>query len=354
METTLRFLKRYKEIVLIWIIIRSLLFIYPIIVHQTNLNPLNYWNPWDGPHYISIAKDWYQTVGDEANFIVFYPFYPLMIKIIALVTGDFLFSAITISLVSSLIASIILYELILLDYKKSSALLGVWFFNIYPTSYILQASYTESLYLSLSLLTFYFFRKQKSLNAGITGLLSSFTRINGLILLPALFFEASNIKKNISTLVLIPFGFFLYLIINYVVFGDFFYFQIPLSEHWYKRFEWPFGGIRYLFDTIPNFGSYSFYTHILEIASICLILFVGIFALFRLRLSYGIYTLLNLFLFISTSYIMSTPRYSLIIFPIYIVLAQIKNRTIIFLMSVIFTITLIYLTHKFTLGQWAF
>ena len=39
---------------------------------------MNMFNHWDAPHYVAIAKNWYVNTGDAANFIVFFPLYPIL------------------------------------------------------------------------------------------------------------------------------------------------------------------------------------------------------------------------------------------------------------------------------------
>ena len=171
-------LNRWKEIILLTLLIRTVLFIFPLFFDNNLESFFSRWVRWDGPHYIEIAENGYQTQGEPALFIVFYPFYPLLIRILSFITAEFQMGAILISTFFSIVAAIILYELILLDFNKKTALLAVWFLNIFPVSYFLQASYTESLFLSLSLLCLYFYRTGMFVSAGVAGALSTMTRIN--------------------------------------------------------------------------------------------------------------------------------------------------------------------------------
>jgi Gpi18-like mannosyltransferase len=58
------------------------------------------------------------------------------------------------------------------------------------TAYFLVLGYTESLFLALSLASFYFARKGKWLTCGSLAALGAATRVNGIVLLPALIVEA--------------------------------------------------------------------------------------------------------------------------------------------------------------------
>ena len=190
----------------------------------------------------------------------------MFIKFVTFFTNNFNLSAVLISWIFSILSSVLLFELALIDFNKRIGILSVWFLNIFPTSFFLQAGYTESLFLTLSLASIYLYRKKVFLLSGITGLFSSMTRINGMALIPFYFFETIQNKISFSKTTiffLVSFltasGFMVYLLINFSIFGDLFYFTKPLSEHWYKRFTLPWNGIRYLMDfTQSQRGSYYY------------------------------------------------------------------------------------------------
>lgn len=354
MENFIKLISRWKEILIVTALIRIILFFIPILITKDLTNLSNPWVRWDGPHYIEIAENWYQANGQPSLFIVFFPLYPLMIKFLTFFLKDFLISSIVISILLSFISSIALFELVLLDFNKKVASLSVLFLNIFPTAYFLQASYTESLFLALTILSFYFYRKKLPLAAGMLGALSSFTRINGVLLLPSLLMESKVSTKNLLSLFIIPLGFGCYLLINYFTFGNFFYFTKPLIENWFKKFEWPWIGIQNLVNSIPNITSPKFYIYFSELITIIFITLMTCVVYFRVRKSYALYMFANLFLFVSTSYILSTPRYALSLFPIFIALGRISNRTVLVAIGFVFTSLLFYFTYLYTRGEWAF
>lgn len=349
-----KILSRWKEVLIITAVVRLLLLILPITIHPQINNLFSPWVQWDGPHYLDLAKNWYQVSGQESYWIVFYPLYPILIKIFNFFVNDFATASILVSILFSFSASVLLFELTLLDFNKKSALLAVWFLNIFPTSYFLQASYTESLFLTTSLVTVYLFRKKLFFYSGVSGMLSTMARINGLLLIPLLASEVRDLKKGFITLLITPLGFLFYLSINYLLFHHPFYFTNPLYANWYKRFDWPWVGIKNLFGSIPPYQDALFYAYISEATVTLFIILIGIYTFVKVRRSYGIYTLLNLLLFTSTSFVMSIPRYALILFPIFIALAQIKSKTVIAIISTVFIILLIYFSFLYTQGQWAF
>lgn len=353
MPDPIKLLSRWKEVILITATVHLGLFILPLFVRKDLTNIFYPWVQWDGPHYIDIAKNWYQSQGEQALWIVFYPLYPILIKIFNFLIGDFLVSAVIVSIFFSFTASILLFELTLLDFDRKVAFLSVWFLNIFPTSYFLQASYVESVFLTVSISTIYFIRKNKSI-AGIFGLLSSMTRINGILLLPVIFMESKLKIKNLIALLLTPVGFIFYLVINYLTFGSFLYFTKPLESNWYKRADLSWNGLRDLISSIPSYDDVLFYTYISELIALVVLFSLSIYVFLRVRKSYGVYMFLNFLLLTSTSFIMSTPRYLLAVFPIFIALGSIKNRILLWIISIIFIILLIYFSKLYTGGQWAF
>ncbi len=350
-----KIMTRWKEIILITLSIRILLLILGVVANTgKNLNPLYYWVQWDGPHYIDLAKNWYQNSGGEQPlWIVFYPLYPILIRILNTLVNDYLTSTILISIFFSFTAAILLYELVLLDFNKRTAFLSVWFLNIFPTAYYLQASYTESLFLTISLATIFFFRKGSLINSTVTGILSSMTRVNGILLAPLLLFEIKKPRKIVPIL-LLPLGFIFYLYINYVTFSEPFYFTKPLLSNWYKKLEFPWVGISNLIHSLPPLTNPSAYPFYAEVVTLILILIVGIYTIWKIRFSYGIYVLLNLLLITSTSFVISTPRYAIILFPIYIALSKIKSVLLIAAVSIISLSLMLYFASIYVQGQWTF
>ncbi len=331
--------------------LKILLFIYAALITQTF--SLSIWNRWDGPHYLDIAKDGYQTYGEQSLFIVFYPFYPLIVKIGSFIFGSFEFSAIIVSIILSIIASVFLYELTLLDFDKRVAFLSVLFLNIFPTAYFLQAPYTESLFLAVAIGSVYYFRTNRQNLAAVLGGLMGLTRINGLMTIPLFLLEPNTWKNKIKVSLFILLGFCTYLGINYSLFKNSFYFQKPLYSNWYKQLDWPWNGLLNLIRSIPDIHSTLFYAYSLEVLSL-IFLFIATIFIFKMRKSYGVFALVNLLLITSTHFILSTPRYIIIVFPIFIWLASIRNRLSLSLIGSIFIVLLFYLTYIYTKGGWAF
>ena len=322
------------------------------------------WQRWDALQYLKIAENGYTAVGDDRFLIVFFPFYPLLVSVLGFLTGNYLVAAFFVTAIASVALGLAFRELVKLDHSETIAQLSVLFLFIFPTSYFLHIPYTESLFLSLTIGAFLAARKRAWLIVGILGGLACMTRINGLVLLPALAFEVWQEHRETRTLsskwfflLLIPAGFAVYLILNYVVAGDPFVFMTYQREHWYRYFRWPWEGIWETVKRVDNPKTID--AHMTGIQELFFV-FIGLAALLigwtKLRNSYRIWMLLNWLLFVSTSFVLSVPRYTLTLFPIFILMALAARRywslNVLFMAwSILFLATF---TIQFVRGLWAF
>src|ERR687890_1623004 len=154
-------------------------------------NWLAIWNRWDAPHYLDIARTGYVAGGVEARWIVFFPLYPWLVRAAAFVLRYELLAAFFVSGVASVAAGLLLYRLARADGEPEEvARAAVFYLLIFPTAYFLHIGYNESLFIALALGAFLAARGRRWWAAGLLGGLAALTRVNGVLLLPALAFEA--------------------------------------------------------------------------------------------------------------------------------------------------------------------
>jgi hypothetical protein len=338
------------------------------VAHGGSVSPLdlivNQFSRWDSPHYMFIAENGYVNQGDPANFIVFFPLYPLLVR---LITFDFAYinlSGLIISNLSSIVAVIYLFKLAKLDYSDSVAKKAVLYLSVFPTAYFLSAVYTEGLFLAVAIAGLYYARSAKWALAGFLGFLASLTRIAGLLLLPVLVVEYFHQKEwkiktadlKVLWAILPAFGFLAYLIINFQVTGNFFTFLEVERVHWHQNID-PLGGLH---GAVGWFGINVFpdsitlgYAQVAFAAFGLLMVLAGYKA--KLRPSYQIYLLLTWMLSVSTGLWISVPRYVLIMFPIFIMFARYSHRkTVTIAITAFSSAALCYFTLLFAAGFWAF
>ncbi len=322
---------------------------------------ISVWNTWDTRHYLKIAQYGYSGIT-----IAFFPLYPFLIKVLTFVLQNYLLSALIISNVAYIFAAYYLYKLVLLDFDKEDALRSVIYFSVFPTAYFLHAAYTESLFLALTIASFYYARKERWAVSGVLGMLAAMTRVTGIILLPVLIFEylyqkqfkKENIRKDILWIFVIGLGFVVYLSLNYITAGDPLKFLEIQAENWNMNLAFPTKGFFTAWARGSLCGSGPFgciqlgWTQI-TFALLSLILIIYSFS--RVRFSYSLYALATWLIITSTSVWQSIPRFTLTLFPIFIILAILGrkkeiNYLIIFLSLIIYALYLIL----FISWRWAF
>lgn len=329
------------------------------------------WLKWDGLHYLNIAQNWYLTTGGEKYLIVFYPLYPILIKIVnSTGINDFFISGMIISNVCLIISAVFLYKLALLDFDHKTSMRSVKYLLIYPFSFCLNITYSDSLFLCLTLISFYLLRKKKWVQAGIVGGLSSACRSFGvLILVPALveYLLESNILEYIKQkdfltikkllyrawfLFLFPLGVFIYYYMCKTITGDWFISVKYLEEHWTTKFGLFPQNIQTLFFGLNSnpIGLILLWGPQFLVAFLTLIFIY--YSITKLKISYSIYMLLYWLLIFSLTHLLGASRYIVGMFPVYILLGIIsKNKTVDFILTGLFSFLLCFYTIAFIKGH---
>jgi len=325
---------------------------------------LEMFSRWDASNYVSIAKYGYLTTGEQANYIVFFPLYPLLIRAF---TWDFAYTnltALVVANVCSFIAALYLYKLAKLEFGDAAAVKAVLFLGVFPTAYFLSAPYTEGLFFALVIACFYYARRGKWKVAGSLGFLASLTRLAGLLVLPSLLLEyyhqtGWNPKKTKPDVVFVfsaLAGFLIYLAINNTVMGNPLAFTSIEAVHWHNRFD-PVAGLNaawYWTLNKPPTDSITIGAAPIAFAVFGLVM-IGIAVYNRFRPAYILYMLLAWGLAVSTSWWISVPRYIMAMFPMFLVLATLTKGKSINAAIVVFSVALLcFFTALFALGWWAF
>lgn len=284
---------------------------------------------WDSFWYLDIAKNGYSFNGEgKLSNIVFFPLYPFLIKTLSLCPGiDFILAGWMLTLVFLLLSLFYLFKLVKEFHPKINPYDPIFLLLIFPTAFFLNAIYTESLFLFLSLATFYYALKGEYKTASIFGLLASLTRITGILLFIPLLWEyfkkhnlnlARYFKLDFLSIFLIPLGTLSFFVFHHIKFNDFFLF-LKVQSWWGRTFN--FNEEHFTFFTNPAIVNF-----IIDVLFVAFALLITYFVFKKLRVSYGIYMLSTLAIALSTGTFMSIGRYILILFPIYILGASIKNQ----------------------------
>ena len=328
------------------------------------------WDQWDFGYYQKIAEFGYS--GTDGS-IAFYPLFPWLVRLVACASRSYLAAGFIVSGIASVVAAILLRRLVQLDYPASVAVRNVGFLLIFPTAYFLHIGYSEGLFLALALACILAARGERWWLAGVLGAFCWMTRATGAVLVPTLAVEATQhywVRRRSCSqgpvgcsawnwkwlwIAIVPAGFAVYLLINWSVSGDPFAFLQARKTLFEQSFAAPLTGIRQaIWAHYPT-------PHEAEMVGTPELFFVAlgfvctIIRWIKLRPAYDMWMTGVWILCASVSFFRSMPRYTLTMFPIFILFALLgRNR---FWAGVLTAWSLLFLALfavLFARGEWAF
>lgn len=156
---------------------------------------MNTWSHWDGEHYVALAMGGYLHPPDNVS-PAFFPLYPLLMRSFAeLFGGPISEEALSVwgpllSLLFLPFALYFVYQIALDSFDERVARGAVLVLAFFPTTFFLNAAYTESLFLALSAGSIWALRVRKDLLvACVLAALASATRNVGVFLMVPLVYE---------------------------------------------------------------------------------------------------------------------------------------------------------------------
>ncbi len=314
---------------------------------------LNFWGYLDTGYYLKIAQQGYTGGGEE---IVFFPGYPLLVRLAYYLTRNYLHAALLVSALCYAASGCLLVRLLALDYGAAGARRAVKYLWIIPGAFFFAGPMSESLFLMLCLGSLYAARRGRWLPAAALGGYAAFTRSLGVLLLAPLILEAVHAcvrdgklspagrKKwvlRFASLLLVPLGTVLYLLINYRQFGDPFQFMVFEHAKWGQGFGLFWATAAYQTDLALYVLGTDYYQISLglwlpNVAYCFIALILMTAAAKRLRPSYSAWFIAYYFFAIGTTYLISAPRYLAAAVPVYAGLAQVtENKRVDRLFSVL-------------------
>lgn len=296
----------------------------------------NMWNGWDSSWYKDIAQNGYSASinsQNQANY-GFFPLYSLSIRPLGYLIGDYFIAGVIMSNLFLILACLYLYKIARLDYDEKTSLRTVKYLFIFPVAFILSTMMSDSLFLLLVLMSFYYAKKESWFLCGLTGMLFSLTRPQGVFLalplgleyLKSKDYKIKKIKFSSLYLLLIPLGLVLFMTYLYFLTGDFFAYQHTKAAGWGNSFVNP---LNVVYNSIAHGNIVSF------LNSLFAIFIVFILTLNYKKIGYVNWLMGILTIFISIGFAgpVSTWtgcvwRYSLAIFPIYFILADYSKEDV--------------------------
>ncbi len=302
----------------------------------------------DAVHYVNIAENWYTTEFPDAWALVFLPLYPLCIRAANFIFHDSFVSGFVLNLIFSSAAGAVLYELALCDLGRRASRFAVFCAFALPAAIFYVAPMSEPLFLLLSAATLLALRKERFLAAAITGALASFTRSLGIVMIVPFAAEAVHClirrykndkaeqgkekagKKLLGSAiklclcaVLMCSGTAAYLLINKLLWGDWFKFMQLQKENWYQSMGWFFNTASYQTENLVKRFSEGDVNTAISLWLPNLAYIFGALAVFistarYLRTSYVLYFAAYFAVAIGATWLLSAPRYltALVILPL--------------------------------------
>ncbi|MDL2220207.1 hypothetical protein LJC55_00895 [Eubacteriales bacterium OttesenSCG-928-N14] len=318
----------------------------------------------DANHYIEIAKNGYTAVGETRYFIVFFPLFPLLLRLCSFITlGNYFLASMLLNNACLYVGCIYLYRLTCTMFDAKAGLRAVRYTLLFPVAFFFRIPYTESLFLMTSVASVFYATQRKYLVAGIWGLFSALTRMTGVLCALPIFMQIvldywdnqqrqkPAVLKSSATMLLPPVGTLLYLCINKVVTGDWLKFLFYQSDHWHNGFAlFPHAvetTINYL---IRNTQVHHIALWLTQALFIFIMLGLLIYAALKLPPVVSLYGCAYFLMMISSAWLISGPRYLMCMFPAIIALAiPTKHKWADIAVTILFAASLLCMTALFCL-----
>lgn len=310
---------------------------------------------WDSGFYRDIANGGYLSVAGIRN-TAFFPLYPLLVSFLSKLIGHFYPSALLISNLMFLISLFYLYALVKHEYHDDdTAGRAVFYLAAAPAAFFFSAMYTESTFLAFLVACLYYTRTRRWALAALAGAAASATRILGIAVVVFILLEGFTsagirfwpstwslraqfdlLKENISGIrlcwqpilaaIVATAGLVSYMVYLKVTVNDplaFIHQQLDWQREvtgnsFLRLFENTFTNLH----LEQNFWTGQINVNLLEdtlAALIFLPLVIAVIA--KMRLSYGIFTLVVYLVPLASGTMVSMRRYVLILVPCFMLLA---------------------------------
>jgi Gpi18-like mannosyltransferase len=323
------------------------------VYHYSQNRLIDMWCRWDCRYYISIATSGYSSPyvpGSDSNY-PFSPLFPMIASIFGLLFS-FPLAGILVSNTCLFLSLIFLYKLVMIDHSEKAAELSVLFLLVFPTSFFLSSVYSESTFLLFTIAAFYYARKGNFILAGVMGAFSSIARIIGVFIIIPLaieYFSQNKGKLNFVRMLpfaMIPIPLLIFFYHQFTITGNFFIFFL-------RQADWGRGSLSLvsaIASVITNPSNYG----VIDLMFALLGLVMVIFAFFRIRKSYFTFMVYTWLIPILSGIILGMSRYVLVMFPIYLLMAQFAEKRDDLKLAILFcsTMFLSYFMILFSTWYW--
>jgi uncharacterized membrane protein len=326
---------------------------------------LDMWSHWDAPHYLRIADIGYvdHPVGSPDTLLVaFFPGFPALVRVVHVLTGDYLVAGLLVSYAASVGACWFLYRLVRLSADHGTAWRAVILMIAAPTAYVLSAPYTEALFLCSVLASVYYARTGRFARAGLAGAVAGATRVVGFALWPLLALEVwrrggtpAGRLRNLAWVATSAVGLAAFLWVNQIVYGSPTQFVTTQKDHWDQGLAWPWEPIRDAWETLGRTDGDLHFIMWTRLVAFVLTAAVLVAGRKRLPLPDQVYAWITFGFVLSSVWLLSLPRYVLVIYPLFVAGAGWTRRRGVFVPVVACSAAVQgWWFWRYTGGVWAF
>ncbi len=316
------------------------------------------WNFFDTTCYGSVAEFGY--LGSDLCYYntAFFPGLPALMWLGLQFGIPAAVSGLLVSAVASLFASYALYRIAIQYRIHPTAALATWLFA--PMSVFLFAPYAEALFCAFTFWAWYFAKSERWVLAGLLAGFAATTRSNALFFTAALIVLFVVSKKRdwrAAPALLIPFlvvG--LYFIYLHSITGSWTHWMDVQADTWNRDFTDP------ITSTINTFRmafeardmGFSLTRFPAEILNTFFVLGIGIVLLIKRWWAEATYVFLTILSLMTSEFFQSTPRATLVLFPIWLILGiwVSKKRWFAIFYFALSLSFLALITVKYVQGQW--
>jgi Gpi18-like mannosyltransferase len=323
---------------------------------------------WDTGFYVSIAEEGYKYDTVPLPSVAFFPLLPLIMRSVMFFGIDTLVAGVLVTNTTLLLATMLFYRLVEVEWGEKIADRAIWYFLIFPTSFFGSAIYSESLFLFCAIGALYCARRGYWESAGLLGIFASLSRFLGLLVVPLLLVEWWMQRRKplvrrpaLWTMIapaIAPLGTLAYMAYLWQTFGNPLAFS-HASAAWGRSPGSPLMMLAELFTTPAGgwgMGLSSGLIHVdnwMDFLFVASFFIMGIVLLVQKRWSEGMFVTLGALIPLFSGLLMSQRRYMWVLFPAFVLLARWGESTWVDrLLTVLFLTGLALFTALFANGYW--
>jgi Gpi18-like mannosyltransferase len=288
---------------------------------------------WDAISFMSIATHGYPAQLDYRD--AFLPGFPLLVRAVMFIVRDDVISAWLVNAVAETIAVWYLARLVMGERDRAASTFSVWLIALAPTALFFIAPFSESTFIASAAASLYYARAGESRKAILAAALACAFRLTGLALIPALALEQLRRtgwrpRPDLLLVLLAAVPLVLYGVYMQIHIGDALALlhadRLP-SFGLQPTLPWTgFAATWHTLVTTTDGETRSIFAREVAYGLLGLVLCAGMWISSRIPRSLALYCTIAWLMTASLPFWRSQPRYSLVLFPVVLLVADLTQR----------------------------